>query len=434
MLRVAKLSLQKWPGRALDALNSAISGIVFALLDLLDFILCFFYRFVDGVLEENPIPCYCYHNRGKQGILDVEEEEEEVSETLYERRNFFRQMDLLSLKERSHGGGEGGGGGKLRSSRWSDCGCESCVSWQGKGEEKLHLVVREPSQARSISQNVSPENVVFIHGFLSSSSFWTQTVFPYLSEATTLHFRMFALDLLGFGRSPKPLNCLYRVKEHREMIETSVIEQFRLKSFHIVAHSMGCIIALALASKYPESVKSITLVAPPYFPSNEMKQCYTPLNKLAGRKVWPPLLLASSIMSWYEHLGRTVCFLFCRNHLIWEWIIGSITRRRDLNFLVRDMTQHTHHSAWHTMHNVICGGAKLQDKYLEVVKRAGISLRIIHGDKDQVVPVECSHNMKSKVPFADLQILNDADHNTVIVGREKSFSRDLEKFWLYSGI
>ena len=74
--------------------------------------------------------------------------------------------------------------------------------------------------------------------------------------------RLFALDILGFGRSPKPRDCFYTLEDHLGMIEKSIINSFELKSFHLVAHSMGCILALALASKYSNSVKSITLVAP----------------------------------------------------------------------------------------------------------------------------------------------------------------------------
>lgn len=112
------------------------------------------------------------------------------------------------------------------------------------------------------SETRPAENVVFLHGFLSSSSFWTETVFPNLSESANDDFRLFAVDLLGFGRSPKPRACLYTLKDHVEMIEKSVICPFQLNSFHLVAHSMGCVIALALAAKYSNNVKSVTLVAP----------------------------------------------------------------------------------------------------------------------------------------------------------------------------
>lgn len=112
------------------------------------------------------------------------------------------------------------------------------------------------------SRETPVENVLFIHGFLCSSSIWTETVFQNLSERGQNHYRLIAVDLLGFGRSPKPRGSLYTLRDHLEMIEKSVIIPNDLKSFHLVAHSMGCIVALAVADKYCGSVKSVTLLAP----------------------------------------------------------------------------------------------------------------------------------------------------------------------------
>ena len=106
------------------------------------------------------------------------------------------------------------------------------------------------------------EDVLFIHGFISSSAFWTETLFPNFSNSVKSTYRLFAVDLLGFGRSPKPTDSLYTLREHLDMIERSVLEPYKVKSFHIVAHSLGCILALALAVKHPGSVKSLTLLAP----------------------------------------------------------------------------------------------------------------------------------------------------------------------------
>ncbi|XP_020274445.1 probable lysophospholipase BODYGUARD 4 isoform X2 [Asparagus officinalis] len=278
----------------------------------------------------------------------------------------------------------------------------------------------------------STENVIFLHGFLSSSSFWVETVFPNLSAPANSNLRIFAVDLLGFGKSPKPTNCLYTLQAHTEQIEKSVLETFQLNTFHLVAHSMGCTIAISLAAKHPESVKSITLTAPPYFPSTEEEASYTALNRLAERKVWPPLVFGSSIMSWYEHLGRTICFFICRNHLKWEWIMKLVTRKKDVHFKIADLTMHTHHSAWHTMHNVLCGGAKLLDNYFEILKREEILVKLIHGANDGVIPLECSYNIKLKVPLAELQIIHNADHISVIQGREEEFTKELEDFWFSS--
>ena len=54
----------------------------------------------------------------------------------------------------------------------------------------------------------------------------------------------------------------------------------------------------------------------------------TVLENLGAKRVWPPLLFGSSVMSWYEHVGRCACFVICRNHRIWEWILRRINPRR----------------------------------------------------------------------------------------------------------
>lgn len=103
------------------------------------------------------------------------------------------------------------------------------------------------------------ENVIFIHGFMGSSHFWTETVFEHIKKD---RYRLFAVDLLGFGESPKPRDNFYTLRDHVETIERSVIKPYQLDSFHVVAHSMGCLVALALAAKHSNIVKSVTLVAP----------------------------------------------------------------------------------------------------------------------------------------------------------------------------
>ncbi|KAF2288141.1 hypothetical protein GH714_004632 [Hevea brasiliensis] len=179
---------------------------------------------------------------------------------------------------------------------------------------------------------------------------------------------------------------------------------------------MGCTISLALAAKYSNCVKSIVLTAPPYIPSSKEGASLTALEKLAGKRLWPPLIFGSSFMSWYEHLGRCVCLLVCRNHRIWEKILKLLTWRRDLHFMIMDLTRHTHHSAWHTMHNVICGGAKFLDENLDRLMKSGVKFCVIHGDCDNVVPLECSESIKSCLDpenFRDFKLvkLTKLSHN-----------------------
>lgn len=175
------------------------------------------------------------------------------------------------------------------------------------------------------------EDVVFIHGFISSSTFWTETVFPAFSELTKSRYRLFAIDLLGFGRSPKPTDSLYTLREHLEMIEKSVLKRFEIGRFHLVAHSLGSILALALAVKHPEAVRSLTLVAPPYFPvpkGEERAAGQYVMRQVAPRRVWPAIAFGASMACWYEHVSRTICLTICKHHRLWDLLFRLLTRNR----------------------------------------------------------------------------------------------------------
>ncbi|CAL0323375.1 unnamed protein product [Lupinus luteus] len=420
------LSSPKWLNNSVQVLISITCFLVFLIFDLLDAVFCVIFRYLDEHIEGEASPCCC---GGKKEKNLRDDEDDGVSDSLYKRKSIFREMGFLQFERKRQSLN------RKCSERpmnlWSDCGCDSCLSWVNEGDYKLHFVVKEPliqATGENCREKAS-ENVIFLHGFLCSSSFWTQTVFPHFSEQVKHDYRLIAIDLLGFGKSPKPRDCLYTLKDHVEMIEKSVVQPLQLATFHIVAHSMGCIIALALAAKYPQCVKSITLTAPPYSPSEGNGACLNALSKLAGKKLWPPLSFGSSFMSWHEHLGRCVCLVFCRNHRIWEKVLKVITRNRDLHFLTIDLTRHTHQSAWNSMHNVICGGAKYTDSYLKILSKSGVRINVIQGDKDKIVQMECCNNLKLMAPNAEINIIPNADHGTVIFTREKEFAHRLEVTW-----
>ena len=96
---------------------------------------------------------------------------------------------------------------------------------------------------------------------------------------------------------------------------------------------------------------------------------------------------------------------------------------------------HTHNAAWHTLHNIICGTAGKMEGYLDVVKnRLKCAVTVIHGRDDEVIPVECSYNVQSRVPRAQVKVVENKDHITIVVGRQKVFARELEEIWKISGL
>ncbi|KAK7848290.1 putative lysophospholipase bodyguard 1 [Quercus suber] len=399
-------------------INEAVSFIVFSVLDLIDFLLCYVYKLVDFFIEAEWKPCYC--SSGKEvitssgKILVSEQGEskivclsstkvqlEEISDTLYTRPSLVSEVSNLTVTE-------------LKRLKVDKTFVQSC--------EKIK---------RGGTVQKAQEDVLFIHGFISSSAFWTETLFPNFSSVAKSSYRLFAIDLLGFGRSPKPTDSLYTLREHLDMIERSVIEPHQVKSFHIVAHSLGCILALALAVKYPGNVKSLTLLAPPYFPAPKSEQATQyMMRRIAPRRVWPLIGFGASMACWYEHISRTICLLICKNHRWWEFLAKLITRNRIRTFLLEGFFCHTHNAAWHTLHNIICGTASKIDTYLDAVRdNLKCEVTIFHGKDDELIPVECSYNVQTKIPRARIKVIEKKDHITIVVGRQKAFARELEEIW-----
>lgn len=473
-------------------MNDILSFVVFSLLDVLDFVLCYVYKAVDFAVEGEWRSCYCWSGiegrtrpktrTSSSTILVSEQREskilrltsssklqlEEVSDTLYNRQSYIAELSKLSVTElkvrrkadnencnvRDHHHhhhhhhhqikegratftvnssivevlqGRRGRGEKPRcpAPRWSDCDCHTCHSWASSCKDKLYVKVD------GAKANNAQEDVLFIHGFISSSAFWTETVFPNFSTAAKSKYRLFAVDLLGFGRSPKPNDSLYTLREHLEMIEESVLVPYKVKSFHIVAHSLGCILALALAVKHPGLIKSLTLIAPPYFPAPEGEQATQyMMRKVAPRRVWPPIALGASLACWYEHVNRTLCLVISKNHRLWEFLTKVITRNRIRTYLVEGFCCHTHNAAWHTLHNVICGSAAKMEGYLEAVRtQVKCDVTVFHGRDDVLIPLECSYSFQSRVPRAHVKVVDDKDHITIVVGRQEAFARELEQIW-----
>ncbi|KAJ6806029.1 putative lysophospholipase BODYGUARD 3 [Iris pallida] len=456
--------------------NQVVSFVVFSALDLLDVLLCLVYKLADYAWESEWKPCYCSSsakdmitNSGKILVSEGGRSKvvclcsssklqlDDISDTLYSRRSLVADISRSTVEELRRRGtksakrkrsavtttftinstivqmlqGKIGGQQSHPIPRWSDCDCKICTCWSSPQPSRpsLYHYKEEPPSIDGLE--TAKEDVLFIHGFISSSAFWTETVFPHFSDATKSRYRLIAVDLLGFGRSPKPADSLYTLREHVDMIEKSILEQYKVKSFHIVAHSLGSILALALAVKYPDNVKSLTLLSPPYFPvpKGEQGTQYV-LRKVAPRQVWPMIAFGASIACWYEHISRTVCLLICKNHRLWEFLFKFITRNRMKTFLIEGFMCHTHNAAWHTLHNIICGSAGKIDRYLEAVRdHLSCSVTVIHGRDDELLPVDCSIAVKSKIPRANVRIIERKDHITIIVGREKAFARELEEIW-----
>jgi len=106
--------------------------------------------------------------------------------------------------------------------------------------------------------------VVLLHGIASSS-----VTFKYVIPQLTDRRRVVALDLLGFGRSTAPASTQFTIDEHVDAVARTLEHQNVATPFTLVGHSLGALISLRLATRFPKMVGHLVLVAPPvYLPSD----------------------------------------------------------------------------------------------------------------------------------------------------------------------
>ncbi len=107
------------------------------------------------------------------------------------------------------------------------------------------------------ADNAAPP-VVFIHGIGAGvSSFMWRKNFDELAA----DFRVYALDLLGFGFSDKPATASYSADLYVELI-TDFIREVAGYPANIVASSLGAAYAIRVADEHPELVNMMILNGP----------------------------------------------------------------------------------------------------------------------------------------------------------------------------
>ena len=96
----------------------------------------------------------------------------------------------------------------------------------------------------------------YIHGLAGSSANWTS-----LSGALASRSTGYLVDLPGHGRSDPPPGGRYSLILDADLL-AELIRRRSPGPVHLVANSMGGIIATALAARHPELVATLTLISP----------------------------------------------------------------------------------------------------------------------------------------------------------------------------
>jgi pimeloyl-ACP methyl ester carboxylesterase len=143
-------------------------------------------------------------------------------------------------------------------------------------EPKAHI-----RAAPSWTSTGSGAPVIALHGSASAGAQWRS-----LGEHLATRFRVIAPDLAGYGRSGRP------VARPSLAVEAAFLRPVLDAAggpVHLIGHSFGGAVALALAITLPEAVQSLTLIEPAAF---RLLMNDDPTDRLLGAEI---MLVARSV-------------------------------------------------------------------------------------------------------------------------------------------
>ncbi len=227
--------------------------------------------------------------------------------------------------------------------------------------------------------------VVFLPGAGATTRFWNYVLTT--GTGFAVPGRLLLLDLLGFGRSPKPWTT-YSVERHVAELRRVLMHEPRIT---LVGHSLGARLAIAYAARYPEQIERLVLISLPFFGSAEQAKHFLRDKGVNG---W----------IWTHLIPMALMCLFSRRLLGWAfpYLITSVPR-----VVAEDLTQMTWRSSTSTIWEVIYEYDLAAD-VRRIPER--IPFLCLHGDRDDSAPLDRMRELQTIHPNCVIRVRVGATH------------------------
>ena len=96
-------------------------------------------------------------------------------------------------------------------------------------------------------------------------------------------YQIISIDLLGFGDSPKPRGASYNVRLQARSVAYTLLRLKHRGRVVLIGHSMGSLISIEIAKRYPLLVQALILASPPIYRSSEQRRTILQQDELLRR-------------------------------------------------------------------------------------------------------------------------------------------------------
>ena len=242
--------------------------------------------------------------------------------------------------------------------------------------------------------------LVCVHGLGGSSLNWVDFAgcFP---ERDVL-----ALDLPGFGASPPPRDGDYRPAGHARTVAAYVEQRLGGRSVHLVGNSLGGMVALDLAARRPELVRTLTLVSPA-LPQRRLSRdtLHIPVIAVPGvgerlvrryLELDPALRARGTVEVCFADPGRLPEVRLAE-------AIAEVERRDGLTYVTDAMLS----SLRGLLLSYLDPGP---DRPWKLAERVCAPVLVVYGRRDRLVDPRAAHRITRHFPDARVVVIPDSGH------------------------
>lgn len=237
-----------------------------------------------------------------------------------------------------------------------------------------------------ISNGADGAPIIFLHGLMDSTYSWTKNI-----DVLAQTHRVWAIDLIGFGFSSRMTARRYSLKYSARIVREFMNAQ-KIERATLVGHSLGGAVALQTAHDFPERVDRLVLIAPGTYLFEQIPA----VANWAARMPGVPRALAS--ISTTSPRIRIASF---------RHALGNPAFMDDAQTSALVQTTQVKGSTDALV--AMAASPRGSDLPAGLTKIVSPTL-IIHGDKDNAVPVRHAERHARALPNARTVILEGAGH------------------------
>ncbi|RDI98757.1 alpha/beta hydrolase [Dyella solisilvae] len=237
------------------------------------------------------------------------------------------------------------------------------------------------------------EPLVLIHGFPTASWDW-EALWP----ALTQRFRVYTLDMIGFGLSAKPAGYTYSLMDQATLVE-SFLSAEGVARFHLLAHDYGDTVAQELLARQQEPGARPTLLSVAFLNGGLFPETHRPVlvQKLLLSPLGPLVTRLTTRAKVAENMRR---------------IFGPMTQPDEalIDAFWQLMTHNNGLAVAPKLIRYIVERREHRERWVGAMQHAQIPLKLINGVADPVSGQHMAARYEELIPQPDVTLLENVGH------------------------